>query len=190
MSSHAERLRGEILILEHRSGDKRALERLVSRWQPRVYRYVLAMLQEENAAWDVSQDVWLAAVTGLDKVKPIQNFPAWLCRVAHNKAISYLRKKGQLNQRETTLPDVDKQPDNPGRDPVCKAEDASLVHECLRRIPVAQRSTLILFYVEDLSLEEISQVLEVPRGTVQSRLHHGRQKMKIFLSEKGYCHEP
>jgi DNA-directed RNA polymerase specialized sigma24 family protein len=41
-----------------------------------------------------------------------------------------------------------------------------------------------------LSLEEISQVLEVPRGTVQSRLHHGRQKMKIFLSEKGYCHEP
>ena len=82
MSSREERLRDEILILEYRSGDKRALERLVSRWQPRVYRYVLAMLQEENAAWDVSQDVWLAAVTGLDKVKPIQNFPAWLCRVA------------------------------------------------------------------------------------------------------------
>ena len=190
MSSHAERLRDEILILEHRSGDKRALERLVSRWQPRVYRYILAMLQEENAAWDVSQDVWLAAVTGLDKARPIQNFPAWLCRVAHNKAISHLRKKGQLNQREATLPDVDKQPDNAGRDPVCKAEDAGLVHECLRCIPVTQRSTLILFYVEDLSLEEISQVLDVPRGTVQSRLHSGRQKMKILLSEKGYCHEP
>ncbi|MBC8872443.1 MAG: RNA polymerase sigma factor [Planctomycetes bacterium] len=189
MSSRAERLRDEILILEYRSGDKRALERLVSRWQPRVYRYILVMLQEENAAWDVSQDVWLAAVTGLAKARPIQNFPAWICRVAHNKAISYLRKKGQLNQREAALPHVDEQPDNPGRDPVCKAEDAGLVHECLRRIPVAQRSALILFYMEDLSLEEISQVLDVPRGTVQSRLHHGRQKMKILLSEKGYCHE-
>ena len=62
------------MILEYRSCDKRALERLVSRWQPRVYRYILVMLQEENAAWDVSQDVWLAAVTGLDKVKPVQNF--------------------------------------------------------------------------------------------------------------------
>ena len=189
MSDRAERLRDEILILEYRSGDKGALERLVSRWQPRVYRYILATLQDANAAWDVSQDVWLAAVTGLDKAKPVENFPAWLRRVAHNKAMSHLRKKGQLNQREAALPDVDRQPDNPGGDPVCKAEDAGLVHECLRQIPVAQRSTLVLFYVEGLSLEEISHVLDVPRGTVQSRLHHGRQKMRTLLSEKGYRHE-
>ena len=189
MSSDAERLRDEILILEYRSGDRGALERLVSRWQPRVYRYVLAMLQEENAAWDVSQEVWMAAVSGLDKASPVHNFPAWICRVAHNKAISHLRKKGRLNQRETTLPNVDEQPDNASRDPLCKAEDAGLVRECLRCIPVTQRSTIILFYMEGLSLQEISQVLDVPRGTVQSRLHSGRQKMKTLLSEKGYCHE-
>jgi len=188
MSSRADRLRDEILILEYRSGDKRALERLVSGWQPRVYRYVLAMLQDENAAWDVSQDVWLGAIPGLDRARPIQNFPAWIYRVAHNKAISYLRKKDRLNKREAAFGDVVGRPDDADGDPVCHAEDAHLVHECLRRIPIAQRSALVLFYLDEMSLEEISQVSDVPRGTVQSRLHHGRRKMKDLLLKKGYCH--
>ncbi|MHC4400721.1 MAG: RNA polymerase sigma factor [Planctomycetota bacterium] len=188
MPSRAERLRDEILILEYRSGDKGALERLVSGWQPRVYRYILATLQDENAAWDVCQDVWLGAISALDGARPIQDFPAWIYRVAHNKAISYLRKKGRLNDREAALPDGVRQPDDADGDPVCNAEDAHLVRECLRRMPVAQRSALILFYLDDLSLEEIAQVLGVPRGTVQSRLHHGRQKMKELLLKKGYFH--
>ncbi len=188
MSGRAARLRDEILILEYRSGDRGALERLIAAWQPRVYWYVLATLQDENAAWDVSQEVWLAAVSSLDKRRPIHNFAAWIYRVAHNKAISYLRKKGLLNEREAALPDIVEQPDDADRDPVCNGEDAHLVHECLRRIPVAQRSALILFYLDDLSLEEISQVLDVPRGTVQSRLHHGRQKMRQLLLKKGYYH--
>jgi RNA polymerase sigma-70 factor (ECF subfamily) len=188
MSGRAARLRDEILILEYRSRDKGALERLIRNWQPRVYWYILATLQDENAAWDISQEVWLAAVSSLDKRRPIQNFTAWIYRVAHNKAISYLRKKGLLNEREAALPEIVEQPDDAEGDPVCNAEDAHLVHECLRRIPVGQRSALILFYLDDLSLEEISQVLDIPRGTVQSRLHYGREKMRQLLLQKGYCH--
>lgn len=188
MPGRAARLRDEILILEYRSGDKGALERLISGWQSRVHWFLLATLQDENAAWDVSQEVWLAAVSSLGKRKPIQNFGAWIYRVAHNKAISYLRKKGLLDEREGALCDLVEQADDADADPVCSAEDAHLVHECLRCIPVAQRSALILFYLDDLSLQEISQVLDVPRGTVQSRLHHGRQKMKQLLLKKGYCH--
>lgn len=187
MPGCAARLRDEILILEHRAGDKGALERLISGWQPRVYWYIFGTLGDENAAWDVSQEVWLAAVSSLGKGRPIRNFAAWIYRVAHNRAMSYLRRQGLLHEREAALPDVVEQPDDVERDPVCDAEDARLVHECLRRIPVAQRSALVLFYLDDLSLAEISEVLSVPRGTVQSRLYHGRQKMKQLLLKRGYC---
>ena len=98
MSGRAARLRDETLILEYRSGDKGALERLISGWQPRVYWYILVTLQDENAAWDV-----------------------------YNKAISHLRKKGLLNEREAALPEIVEQPDDADGDPVCNAEDAQLV---------------------------------------------------------------
>jgi RNA polymerase sigma-70 factor (ECF subfamily) len=152
-----------------------------------VYRYLFGTLGDENAAWDVSQEVWLAAVSSLGKGRPIRNFAAWIYRVAYNQAMSYLRKRGSIHKREAALPEAVEQPDDVDRDPACSAEDARLVHECLRSIPVAQRSALMLFYLDDLSLEEISQVLGIPRGTVQSRLYHGRQKMKQLLLQRGYC---
>ncbi len=188
MSRRVDRIQDEILILEYRAGDGGALERLISRWHMRTYYYVLTMVRDRTAAWDLSQEVWLGVIAGLGKLRRVENFSAWLYRIAHNKAVSYLRKKHQLDEHEEALSEPVEERVEEGRDPLCTAEDAQLVHECLQELPLGQRECLSLFYLDDLSLEEIARVLKVPRGTVQSRLHYGRIKIREWLLNKGYSH--
>ncbi len=186
---NVERLRDQILILEYRSGDLSALEKLISRWQTRIYYYIATVLQDRDAAWDVSQDVWLGAITGLGRREPVRNFSAWLYRIAHNKVISHLRKKGRLDKHQEALPEtIEELPAEVG-DPIGAADDGRLVRECLQGLPLAQREALSLFYLDDLSLGDIAHILDVPQGTVQSRLHYGRTKMKDLLLKKGYSRD-
>lgn len=188
MSRRADQIHDDILILEYRAGDIGALEKLISRWQARIYWYILTLVQEEEAAWDVSQDVWLAGITGLGKRVPPRNFSAWLYRMAHNKAVSYLRRKGRLKERRALSPEpADWSSED--EDPFDSAEKARLVHACLRELPLAQREVLGLFYLKEHSLDEIAQILDLALGTVQSRLHYGRIRMKEALLRKGYRHE-
>ena len=189
MSRRVERLQDEVLVLEYRAGDIGALEQLISHWQPRVYTYVLTMLGDDEAAWDVSQEVWMGAISGLGKRKRIENFAGWIYRVAHNKAISHLRKKKRLKEREEKLPEAVEGEGGEAVELAFAAEDAGLVRACLVKLPVAQREVLTLFYLDALSLDEIGRILSVAKGTVQSRLHYGRKKMKELLLKGGYDHE-
>jgi len=168
MSRRVEQLQDEVLVLEYRAGDIGALEQLISHWQPRIYTYVLTMLGDEEAAWDVSQEVWMGAISGLGKRKRIENFAGWIYRVAHNKAISHLRKKKRLKEREEKLPEVVEGEGDEAVELAFAAEDAGLVRECL---------------------DEIGRILSVAKGTVQSRLHYGRKKMKELLLKGGYDRE-
>ena len=189
MRRHIDRLQDELLILEFRAGDAGALEKLVSRWQKRIYWFILTLVQDDSAVWDVSQEVWMAAVKGLRKRKLIPNFPAWLYGIAHHKAVSHLRKNRRLDKHEDVFAENIKGLHVEGPDPIETAENARFVQECLQELPFAQREALTLFYLNDLALDEIARVLEVPLGTVQSRLHYGRLKMKEFLVKKGFGDE-
>ena len=189
MPDRVDRRRDEILILEYRAGDLNALEALISRWQVRIYCYVLTLARDKEAAWDICQDVWLATISGLRKSERIRNFPAWLYRVAHNKAVSHLRKTRRLEERKDALLQVAEEDSDGTPDLLNSVDDALLVHTCLRELPLAQREVLGLFYLDDLSLGDIAQILDVPQGTVQSRLHYGRMKMKELLLKRGYSHD-
>ena len=177
------------MILEYRRGDVSALEKLVSRWQLRIYWFILTLVKDENVAWDLSQETWMGAVKGLRKRVVIRNFPPWIYGIARNKAISYLRKRKLFNERKETLPGDIKELPEGSSDPLETAENARLVQECLNELPLAQREVLGLFYLKDLSLNELADVIKAPLGTVQSRLHYGRTKMKELLLKKGYSNE-
>jgi RNA polymerase sigma-70 factor (ECF subfamily) len=189
MSRHVERLQDELLILEFRAGNTAALEKLVRRWQKRIYWFVLTLIRDETAVWDVSQEVWMDAVGSLQKRKAINNFPAWIYRLARNKAISHLRKKNRLNDHQEDLTGESAGPIQETAEALESAENARLIQECLKELPLPQREALTLFYLDDLTLDEIARVLEVPLGTVQSRLHYGRMKIKQLLLQKGFGDE-
>ena len=125
----------------------------------------------------------------MGKLRRVKSFSSWVYRIARNKAVSHLRKKRPAELPKETYSEPAEERAEPPPDRLCAAEDARLVHECLLELPLAQRESLSLFYLDDLSLDEIARLLEVPCGTVQSRLHYGRIRMGQLLLKKGYSHE-
>jgi len=188
MSDSLEQLRDEIAVLEYRAGKTQALADLMPRWEERVYVYVLATVGNREDAWDVSQEVWLAVAQGLRRSAPIVSLGPWLYGVAHNKCMSHLRRAGRIRAHEEETPDVVAEPADPAGaadDIALAAEDAAAVRECVLQLPLAQREAIALFYVDQLSLDQIAGVLGVPTGTVQSRLFYGRLRLKSLLNAKG-----
>ncbi|MHC4711697.1 MAG: RNA polymerase sigma factor [Planctomycetota bacterium] len=188
MDRDVERLKDEIAILEYRRGDPEALEGLIGRWQRRIFAYIRAVLADEEAAWDVSQEVWLSVVRALRGRTAIRCFAAWLYRLAHNKCITHLRRKGRL-EKTAAIESRNDAASGEMADTIRAAEDAGLVREALARLPLPQREAITLFYLDDMSLRRISEILNAPIGTIQSRLHHGRAKLKAVLLRKGFGNE-
>lgn len=188
MSRETEQLEDEIAILQYRSGDREALSRLIARRQKPLYAYIRAVLGDTEAAWDVSQEVWTAVVKALKRPRKIRCFSAWLYRAAHNKCVSYLRRKGRAAELEDSAAEIAADAPESILDTISQVEDAGAVRDALSRLPLPQREALTLYYLDDMPVRSIAEALGVPAGTVQSRLHHGRAKLKSLLSRKGYSH--
>lgn len=181
MSRETERLEDEIAILQYRSGDREALSRLIARRQRPLYAYIRAVLGDSEAAWDVSQEVWAGVVKALRRPRKIRCFSAWLYRAAHNKCVSYLRRKGRAAELEDSAPESIP-------DAISQVEDAKALRDALGRLPLPQREARTLYYLDDMPIRSIAEALGVPAGTVQSRLYHAKLKMRAILSRKGYRH--
>jgi RNA polymerase sigma-70 factor (ECF subfamily) len=184
-----EHLQDEISILAYRAGDFSALCGLISRWQKRIYWYIQTILHDETAAWDVAQEVWVAAISGLGASRPVENFAGWIYCLAHNKAVSHLRKVRRAAEQEADFADTNAVHSAESPDQLSIAEEAELVQSCLQEVPLPHRETLALFYLNDISLAEIARIQKVPPGTIQSRLHYGRKRMKRILLNRGYEHD-
>ena len=184
-----ERIQDEVAILAYRAGDFSALSGLISRWQKRIYWYIQTILHDETAAWDVAQEVWVAAVSGLSASRPVENFPGWIYSLAHNKAVSHLRKVRRAAKHEADFADTNTDPSAESPDQLSIAEEAELVRSCLQEVPLPHRETLALFYLNDIPLAEIARIQKAPPGTIQSRLHYGRKRMKEILLNRGYRHD-
>lgn len=187
--SQVERLKDEIAILQYQAGDHEALSRLIARRQRPLYAYISMVLGDADAAWDVSQEVWAAVVKALRRPRKIRCFPSWLYRTAHNRCVSHLRKKGRYEPTAEVETAAGGQTCEGGAEAFIVAEDARAVREAIMDLSLSHRETVTLFYLEELSLKEISEILGIPVGTVQSRLYHARLKLKAILSRKGYRNE-
>jgi RNA polymerase sigma-70 factor (ECF subfamily) len=175
------------LVRRTLEGDSAAFTVLVRRHERRVYSVALRMLGRPEDASDASQDAFLTAFTKLDRFRGEAAFSTWLHRVTVNACYDILRKR----TRQPLLHAAGDDPRPPEQGPpapdhadrVAVALDAA---EALGRVPEEFRAALILADVEDLPYEEISQILQVPLGTVKSRVHRGR----IALAEAMGLREP
>jgi len=187
VSKKIDRLSDEIAILEYRSGDVEAFGRLMRRWQKRIFRYILAILADEHHALDVSQEVWMAVVTMIGRRREVKHFPALIYTVARNRSFSHLRKQ-KRHHRTTSLGEGEQAVAAPGSQ-TGQIETSDFVRSGLGELSVEHREALTLFYLEGMSIVEIAGILDVPDGTVRSRLHNGREKLRAVFSVKGYIHE-
>ena len=186
MASERERIYRELLALRCRGGDADAWRELIAAWEPRLFYYVRRLVPQESDAWDVLQQTWLGAYRNIRSLSDPKLLATWLYRIARNTAISHRRSADARPQQE--LLDVIGDPPVAAEDDASGAleqfEDAQAVHRALDELSLAHREVLTLHFLQDLALEQIAAVLDVPLGTVKSRLHHAKRALRRVLEPR------
>ncbi|MEE9382443.1 MAG: sigma-70 family RNA polymerase sigma factor [Nannocystaceae bacterium] len=172
----------EELLARWRRGDTHSGEVLVERHFPRLYRFFRGRLDHDVA--DLVQRTFLACVAARDRVPVNASFGAYLTGIAHNQLLMHLRT---LRRRRVVAAE---QGTNEGRSPspspsqvVGARERQDLVLRAIRGLPVAQQVTLQLRYWDQMTVPEIAHALDIPPGTVKSRLHSALERLRSRLIE-------
>jgi len=174
----------ELLILRCRRQDRSAQQELVACWEQRLFYYIRRLMDDEEEAWDALQETWLSALKSIGSLREPAGLPAWLYRIARNKAMDRLRRK--CAEREMLIDEEDAS-ETGVPDETLDLHNAQVVHEALGRLSILHREVLTLFFLEDLSIAEMSDVLQTSPGTVKSRLHHAKRALRAILEEEGYA---
>ena len=164
------------LIAKARRGHVDAYNVLVSRWEKRVFNYLLRLVGNREDALDLSQDVFLKAYQNLKKLEDEGRFAAWLYRIAHNEAYSLLRKnrpEGEMTVEPTTL-------DLTGR--MYPVELSLAVERALAGLNVDQREAVQLKVYQGFKFDEMAEILGCPVSTVKSRLYTALDLLKESLA--------
>lgn len=174
------------LIAECLQGRPAAFGPLVERYQDRLFNSVLRLVSDPEDARDVVQEAFLSAYQALRSFKGDSLFFTWLYRIAVNTAISFRRKRKAVlrlyeDDDQSTIEPADE--DETGRPGYLleMAEREKRVHEALDRLSPEHRTVLVLKDMEGRKYEEMAEVLEVPIGTIRSRLHRARLELRDIL---------
>jgi RNA polymerase sigma factor (sigma-70 family) len=168
----------EWLVVRCQLGERPAFDELVTRWGGPVWKYVRRLTNTDEVADEIAQDVWLRALRGLHRLRDGAKLRAWLFGIARRTLMDRLRE----HYATPPMSDVDvtdlvvANDINEVTDDL--EEDLAAVEEALARLPVIEREALTLFYLRELSLGEVADVLGVPIGTVKSRLFRARKLLR------------
>jgi RNA polymerase sigma-70 factor, ECF subfamily len=164
------------LIVKARRGSVEAYNLLVSRWERRVFNYLLKLTGNREDALDLAQDVFLKAYQNLGKLDDVARFAPWLYRIAHNEAYSLLRKQ----RPEGELVDEGDAPGPGSR--LLPVELNIAVERALSRLSADQREAVVLKIYQGFKFEEIAEVLNCPVSTVKSRVYTALDLLKQTLA--------
>jgi len=168
------------LIRKARRGDVEAYNLLISRWEKRVYNYLLRIVGDREEALDLSQDVFLKAYQNLRKLDDPARFAAWLFRIAHNEAFSAFRKRRP--ERDTAGQAEFSGDEIAGREGVFPIELSIAVTTALSRLPEEQREAVVLKIYQGFKFEEMADILSCPVSTAKSRLYTALDVLKSQLA--------
>jgi RNA polymerase sigma factor (sigma-70 family) len=171
----------ELLVFRCKRGEKQAFDELIRQWEGRLLYYVRRLVATEEDAWDVLQQTWIKVLKGIKALDDPQRLPTWLYQIARRTAASHWRGHYREQARMEENADLAELAE---AEEGWQFEDAEQVHRALARISLAHREVLTLFFLEDLSLEQIAEVLAVPLGTVKSRLCYAKRALRAILERK------
>lgn len=168
------------LIENAQKGDRQAFGELVTMHHQGVFNITYRMCGDVHLAEDVAQDAFIRAWQNLPRYQPRAAFKSWLYRIAHNAMLDVFRK-----QRETVdVDEVQIPAEGESMDERLERKDrAAQVQRAVLSLPPASRAVLVLREYESLSYQEIAETLDIPIGTVMSRLNFARGKMRDLLSD-------
>ena len=183
MTTPKETVRQQLLLVRCQRGDRKAMEELVAVWEKRLFYYVRRIVDQEADAWDVMQKTWVKVFRRVKSLKDPQSFPCWLYTLTRNTALSHIRQRPGArlaSDKFDQCEDLSVEDDS-----ATVFEDIEAVHDALDRISSDHCEVLTLFFLEDLSVEEIGRVIGVPQGTVKSRIHYAKRALRQLMEKEG-----
>lgn len=170
------------LLRKAQEGDPAATERLIELYQDSIYSMALSFTKNPHQAEDLAQEAWIKILRGLPKFRQDSKFSTWMYRVTMNTFLNANRAVKREQEVMGTLEPAEVGGTIEG----VRVETALDVQDAVRELSIEFRSVVLLRYVADLSYKEIASVLELPIGTVQSRLKRGLEKLGTQLGHQGY----
>jgi RNA polymerase sigma-70 factor (ECF subfamily) len=169
------------LVIQAKQGDRSAFGELVVCYYERVIQVVYRLCGDAQIAQDAAQETFIRVWLKLPGFQPRAPFRSWVYRIAVNAALDILRQKPDMSieDNEGMLMMAEK---NPGPEAAyIEKEQMDLLQGAVRALPEAARAVLVLREYGELSYEEIAAVLEIPVGTVMSRLNYARNRLRVIL---------
>jgi RNA polymerase sigma-70 factor (ECF subfamily) len=167
----------EIIITK----DKEAYAEIIKRYEVKLLRYATYLLNDNQKAQDTLQESFIKAFVNLNSFNNKFKFSSWIYRIVHNEAINHINK----NKNEKSLfKDTDLEDNTNLEDEYSKKEIVNMVKTCVEQMPILYKEPLTLFYLEDKSYTEISDILRLPTSTVGVRITRAKALMKKICLRK------
>lgn len=180
-SDNLVQLQERLTVLLAQQGNGDAFSRLVEQYDRRLLYFVCRILGDNEGALDVLQMVWMTVYRKLKRLTSPDAFRVWLYRIAHDQAVTELRRKSRqpvlMDEVELLQSTNDATIDEVGFD------NAELVHVGLQGLSVDHRRVLTLMFLEEMTIEEIAAVVGCQAGTVKSRLHYAKAALRRRIEE-------
>jgi RNA polymerase sigma-70 factor (ECF subfamily) len=184
-----------VLVRQSQTGDTTAMERLILRYQNRIYNVVLRMCGNPDDAAELSQETFVKVIESIDKFKGRSSFYTWLFRIAVNLTLNHIQRNARTATRsldaEETEPEGGTQQllkdflsDERAADPAVLAQSrelCELARKCLLELDEPQRTVVVLRDIEGMDYAQIAEVLNIELGTVRSRLSRARSNLRDIL---------
>ncbi len=172
----------EWLVINCQQGDRKALELLVKRWDSRIVRRVYLTTHDAIASKDIAQEAWITIFGKIKSLRDPGAFEWWSLRIATAKAIDWIRAN-QLSRKRDENRRVAQERFNEVQESPAE-EVLQRLRMAITELPDEQRAVVHMFYQENLDVLSIGRILNIPTGTVKSRLFQAREKLKKMLKEK------
>ena len=174
-----------MLVTQYRKGDQGSITELVKRWHRLFCEKAYWLVNDADVAKDIAQDSWKTIIDKLEGLKDPASFGAWAMRIVYTKSLNNIkstnRKRNSLEeyglQREMLVTEDENDETNEIKKNLLKA---------IMSLPEHQQMVIRLFYNEEYSLKEISNIMNISVGTAKSRLFHAREKLKTILKQRNY----
>jgi len=173
------------LIAECIAGDEHAIETLVRQYETSVYRLALSITNDEADAHEITQETFITALKSLRNYQERSSFKAWLYTLAVNHSRGRLRKRkilGRLRATLTGIFQIETQKLPSPEDDAIQNEKEEAIWNSLNKLDERHRIVMVLRYFHELSVTEIAEILSISEGTVHSRLHNAREKLRTALA--------
>ncbi len=176
-------------IIQVKKGDQAAFEDVVLFYQHKIYQHCFRMLGNAHEAEDIAQEAFVRAYVNIHSYDEKRKFSTWLYRIATNLTIDRLRKRKPDYYLDAEIQGTDgldmysqlAADDQLPEDEVQSLELQSYIHQEIAALPPKYRGIIMLRYLEEFSLQEISEIMDIPLGTVKTRIHRGREALRKKL---------